>query len=133
MPYHCAGLRVLAGAPGEDGRLRTGHRFCVALLEPQESRGGKRDIQCFLKSGGLSYNTTAGLQQFKVSWSNALVNSDENGAHWKSYDNSISDSFFFPLFILGLNPLPIIRTSRQVQKLQPTSVKATIVILYQKT
>lgn len=119
MPYHCAGLRVLAGAPGEDGRLRTGHRFCVALLEPQESRGGKRDIQCFLKSGGLSYNTTAGLQQFKVSWSNTLVNSDENGAHWKSY-----------IYIQYIYNSSIYT---KVQKLQPTSVKATIVILYQKT
>lgn len=42
MPYHCAGLRVLAGASGQDRRLRTGHGFRVALLEPQ-SQETERD------------------------------------------------------------------------------------------
>lgn len=49
VPYHCAGLRVLAGAPGQDGRLRTGHRFRVALLEAPKPREGKRHIERFLK------------------------------------------------------------------------------------
>lgn len=49
VPYHCAGLRVLAGAPGQDGRLRTGHRFCVALLEPQSQETERDTFGAFEK------------------------------------------------------------------------------------
>lgn len=45
VPYHCAGLRVLAGAPGQDGRLRTGHRLGVALLGATKPRDRKRHTQ----------------------------------------------------------------------------------------